>query len=323
MLGPLVGFVFLLLIPSSSYVFPSGSESLWSFAIIADPHIQGSLDHKTKLENCVEWINRNAKNKLIKMVFVLGDIAWGKDGKHVLEAKEILDRLAVPYIPLIGDNDIGGDPYGELHFAGIFEPQYILLSTLLQNWQKASVHVWNPELERNSYFQNFSFDYNGVHFVAPDLSSRIAEDTELHNFSGGTWSWFVDDIAKCQKNREESIVIISHPPMCNYFGLARYSMTPSEFNLLKDFTVKYADYIYANFSGHFHLNGVVDVKNSAGYKVYLTDATFDDKNSIRVVYVLSFLKRVYYFHSIYEPNQTGPNYRHTQKTERLNSPRPF
>ncbi len=238
------------------------------------------------------------------MVFILGDIAWGNDGKHVLEAKEILDRLTVPYIPLIGDNDIISNPYGELHFAEIFEPQYILLSTLLQNWQKTPVHVWNPELERNSYLQNFSFDFRGIHFVATDWVSRQAEDAELHNFAGGTWPWFVDNIANCQKNREENIVMFSHPPMCNFIGLTRYSLMSSEFNIVKDFTVQYADYIYANFSGHFHLNGVVDVKNSAGYKVYMTDATFDNKNSIRVVFVLAFWKRFYYFHSIYEMAHT-------------------
>ena len=298
--GPIVGLMLLALFSSSRIVFPFESDSLWSFVVIADPHINGSHDNKIKLENCVAWINSLKEKKLIKIVFVLGDIAWGEDGKHYLDAKEILDKLAVPYIPLIGDNEIIEDPYGELYFAEIFEPQYVFLSTLFQNWQKAPVHVWNPELERNCYFHNFSFDYGGVHFVATDWISRVAQDAELHNFAGGTWPWFVDDIINCPKKKEENVVILSHPPMCNYMGLAQYSLTSSEFNILKDFTIKYAKYIYANFSGHLHLNGVANTINSAGYKVYLTDATFDNKNSIRIVYVLNFLERFYYFHSIQE-----------------------
>lgn len=305
--------LFLLMILSSANGFPAESSPLWSFAVIADPHIQGSPEHMMRLRDSVDWINQNKESKLIRLVFVLGDIAWGKEGEHLREAKNTLDGLDIPYIPLIGDNENNIDPFGELYFAEIFEPQYLLLSTILKNWKKAPVCAWNPELERYCYFQNFSFDYRDVHFVATDWSSRKADDADLHNFPGGTWPWFVDDIASCQKNKNENIVVLSHPPMCHYLGLARYSLTPPEFSFMKDFTAQYSDHIYANFAGHLHVNGVMDVKNSGGYKVYLTDGTFDDENSVRIVFVLCFGQRFYYFHTIHELDQEGTYYRRTKK----------
>jgi hypothetical protein len=115
------------------------SSTLWSFVIIADPHIQGAPQHSLRLKNAVDWINQNKYGKRIQLVFVLGDIAWGDYGERLREAKGILDRLTVPYIPLIGDNEYNFNPNGEWLFAEVFAPQYNLLSHSLQNWQKIPV----------------------------------------------------------------------------------------------------------------------------------------------------------------------------------------
>jgi hypothetical protein len=78
----------------------------------------------------------------IELTFVLGDIAWGGSGKNrnLGTAKKILDRLnnnGITYIPVIGDNEV---QYGcEKEFQEVFGPHYKSLSSILDNWRKASI----------------------------------------------------------------------------------------------------------------------------------------------------------------------------------------
>lgn len=83
----------------------------FSFAIIADPHIDGDVNHEANLENAINWLISNKNEKHIELVFVLGDIAWGdsRGNRNLRIAKETLDHLnhaGIPYIPVIGDNEI-------------------------------------------------------------------------------------------------------------------------------------------------------------------------------------------------------------------------
>jgi len=78
-------------------------EHQFSFAILADPHIVGNPDHAARLTAAVEWINGEAQGRSIELVFVLGDIAWGNGFGA---ARDMLDDLSMPYLPLTGDNEI-------------------------------------------------------------------------------------------------------------------------------------------------------------------------------------------------------------------------
>ena len=74
----------------------------FSFAIIADPHINGDVNHKANLENAISWLISNKNDKHIELVFVLGDIAWGNDrgNSNLRIAKDALDHLnnaGIPY----------------------------------------------------------------------------------------------------------------------------------------------------------------------------------------------------------------------------------
>lgn len=269
----------------------------FSFAIIADPHIDGTISHEERLTDCVEWLNQHYNEENIGLVFVVGDIGWGEDGENIRKAKEILDNLVIPYIPLIGDNEIYTD---EENFATTFEPNYNSLAAQLDNFGKAPTRVWNPDSEDNSYFQSFSFNYDAVHFVVADWVSRTPEDGDLNNFTDGTWQWFVDDVVDCPKNKKENIVILSHHPMCRYLGFPQYSFTDEEFDVIADFTSDYADYIYANFAGHFHFNSIANRESQAGYSSYITDATFEDANTIRIVHVDTSGDICLYEHDIHE-----------------------
>ena len=49
----------------------------FSFAVIADPHINGSADHNAKFETAIDYIIRSKDSEDIQLVFVVGDIGWG------------------------------------------------------------------------------------------------------------------------------------------------------------------------------------------------------------------------------------------------------
>ncbi len=181
----------LLLSAVVTAVRPAYGET-FSFAVITDPHISGNQDRKAKFETAVDWIISNRKSKDIELTFVLGDIAWGgsRGYRNLATAKKILDRLnnnGITYIPVIGDNEVQSGC--EKEFQDIFGSHFNILSQNLDNWRKA------PAAVTGKYFQNFSFDYKGCHFVCPDFNSRKAraEGGDLHDFAGGSWPWFKNE----------------------------------------------------------------------------------------------------------------------------------
>lgn len=232
-----------------------GYGKTFSFAIMADPHLDGKLDHKAKFETAVDWIIRKKDANNIELVFVLGDIAWGgsKGNRNLTIAKKILDRLNdanIPYIPVIGNNDVGFR--GEKEFQDVFESQYNYLSKVLVHWQKASCPV------NNMYLQNFSFDYKGCHFVCPDFNPRKAgiESGELYDFPGGSWPWFKNDIVRCQKAKKENIVIMTHIGMfrTGFEAADQYLFNESQMSEIKQFLQNYKEYVDSNYAGHIHQN---------------------------------------------------------------------
>jgi len=247
----------------------------FSFVVLADPHVYGDLRSPSsqRLQQCVEWVNRNRQAYGIELTFVVGDIGFGGNGAHVQTAKTILDGLTVPYAPIIGDNDIL-TPEDEVHFANTFEPVYQSLAANPQfsNWSRGPVRVWDPDVGVYDYLQNFAFEYRGVHFVCPDWCDRETitwpghdpirrEDAELHDFPGGTWPWFTDYITHCSKTKFENIVMLAHHPMHTYKGalapLASYgAFALAEFvqirSFLNDPNHDYRPYVALAYAGHYH-----------------------------------------------------------------------
>ena len=75
------------------------------------------------------WINDNAQEHQIELVPVLGDVGWGEG---LTTAKDLLETLTVPYLPIIGDNEI---VYGdEANFASVFAPQMEWLADNTTDW---------------------------------------------------------------------------------------------------------------------------------------------------------------------------------------------
>ena len=285
----------------------AGYGETFSFAIIADPHIDGNADHKAKFISAVDWIISNKNKKDIKLVFVVGDIAWGgyRSNRNLRIARAILDRLnhaGIPYIPVIGDNEI--HRRCEKEFEDTFNKQYQYLRSVLGHWRKAPTPV------DGKYLQNLSFDYKGCHFVCCDFNSRISGDEggELHDFSGGSWPWFRNDIEICPKARKESIVIITHIGMfrTGFAATDQFLFSQDEMNKVKSFLYDYREYVDSNYAGHIHQNWHSVVWSglfTTIYHVRTTDETWhsrqwpeaDDKEvTIRLVQVNSDGNKVSY-----------------------------
>ncbi len=244
-------FMSIVSVLISSFCF----AETFSFAIIADPHIDGNHDHEAKLEYAVDWIIDNRDRNGIELVFVVGDIAWGesKERRNLETAKEILDDLnneGIPYIPLIGDNEVHAG--SEKDFNDVFESQYLYLSGIYENWQKAPTPV------NDKYLQNLSFDYKYCHFVCADFVSREAGDEggELHDFPEGSWPWFKDDIANCSKPKGENIVVLTHIGMFRT-GIPwadKFLFSKNEMRTIREFLKDYFYYVDSNYAGHIHQN---------------------------------------------------------------------
>lgn len=260
-----------------SSVFPVYGET-FSFAILADPHIDGNSDRKAKFETAVDWIISNRESKDIELAFVLGDIAWGgpRSNRNLKTAKKILDRLGdngITYIPVIGDNEV--QYRCEKEFEDIFKPHYKILAGRLDNWSKAPADI------AGMYLQNFSFDYKGCHFVCPDFITRKTggQAGELHDFAGGSWPWFKNDIEQCSKPKKENIVIMTHIGMFSTgFNFAdRFVYSRSVMDKIKRFLGGYKDNVDSNYAGHFHLNWYVPVWSELFIPIYhvrVTDETW-------------------------------------------------
>lgn len=250
----------------------------FSFAVIADPHIAGVPDHVTRLKTAIDWIIGNKDGKQIELVFVVGDIGWSGSGtrRNLKLAKEMLDRLdnmGIVYIPVIGDNEVQCG--SEKEFARLFDAHYKRLSKTLPGWKKAPTHV------NGMLLHNFSFDYKGCHFVCCDFNSRRHKDEggELHDFAGGSWPWFKNDIRTCSKKKTESIVIFSHIGMFRTgFGTAdEFLFSKDEMKKIKGFLWDYRDYVDSNYAGHIHQNWHASVWKglfTTIYHVRVTDDTW-------------------------------------------------
>lgn len=298
----------------------AGHGETFSFAIIADPHINGNVDHKGKFISAVDWIISNKNKKDIELVFVLGDIAWGgyRSERNLKIARAILDRLnhsGIPYIPVIGDNEI--QRRCEKEFDVIFKKQYQYLGSVLGHWRKAPTPV------NGMYLQNFSFDYKGCHLVSCDFNSRKPGDEggELHDFPGGSWPWFKKDIETFPKVKRESIVILTHIGMfrTGFASADQYLFSQDEMNRVKSFLYDHREYVDSNYAGHIHQNWHSVVWSglfTTVYHVRTTDETWhcrqwpeaEDKGvTIRLVQVNSDGNKVSYIQQLENAEEPDVN----------------
>jgi len=247
----------------------TGIEQDFSFAVVSDPHIGANPENERRLRACVDWIQANEAVESIEIVFVVGDIGFGLESLY--RAKEILDLLSPPYIPLIGDNEVQSG--AEEAFEEVFAPHFSLLAERMDRWRKAPTPVWNPQRSKFSFLQNYSFDHKGLHFICLDWCTRIlapllGEQADLHDFPEGTWPWFVEHVTASAAGPKESLVLFSHHPM---HAEALAAFTTSEYRTLSEFASGFQDFLYADFAGHYHIYWH-ETLWPAGYELFVTEA---------------------------------------------------
>ncbi len=266
-------------------------EPVFSFAVLADPHLYGSADNDARAEAAVVWLNANAQALDIELVLLVGDIAWNSG---VETAPALLGKLEIPWIPVTGDNEIQSDD--EQAFFEAFEPQWQALGQQLEGFGYATMPVDNPEYDSSSWFTNNVFTHRGVTFVGLDWCTRyvgslFGEMADLHDFDGGTFRFLGDTLAGLDEPARESVVTFSHHPM----HLSPASFDLEEMAALEGLMEPYGDLVYANFGGHYHVDGESS-PDSGLWEVYVTDATWDDDNTLRLVHVSGNGKRFAYEH---------------------------
>lgn len=251
-------------------------EPLFSMVVISDPHISGDAEREARLASVVAAINDEVALRDIELVLVLGDIGWND---QLPTAKAVLDQLTVPYVPIIGDNEVH-DGVEEL-YDSVFSPQLDLLASSMEGFARAPTPTANPETSANSWLQNFTFSHRGVHFVAADWCARGIEGLEgelayLHDFAGGSWPWFEATMTGLADAEPSSVIMLSHIPMhegaFHADGLAT----------IEALIASQADAVSANFAGHVHHTYDYD----AGlYDVFITTATWTSYEPGRIVEV--------------------------------------
>lgn len=254
-------------------------ERLFTFAVVTDPHVTGEGENRERLAAAVAWIEQEAGPRSIELVLVTGDVAWGA-GLDL--ARQTLDGLSVPYVPLIGDNEVqAGD---EAAFEATFGPVHEALAGVLDDWRKAESPVWHGEAGADVWLQNLSFAYRGVRFVGLDLCARgvsgiMGEIGAYDDIPGGTPAFLAAELEESAATQgAEGVVLASHIPM--HDG----AFVVDEMETLVALLAPYGDFVHADYAGHVHVNYEWSLADD-GYEIHVTDATWDDEVDLRLVEV--------------------------------------
>ena len=261
--------------------FQNGSESRlpdehqeitteeFSVIIIADPHVAQAGEYEERLRMTVDWINTHKEEEDIAFVAVLGDVGWGEG---LVLAHEALEKLDVPYIPIIGDNEVHfGD---EERFFTIFEGAYTQAQEWCSDWNDSFSVVWNPEHEQDSSFGNFSCLFRNTRFYGLDWASRhsgsiLGEMGDLHDFDGGSLDWFRQELITDEES-SSPIFLFTHIPM--YVNGGAFDIY--EMATLEELLASYSDRLISNFAGHYHSDSYNELDL---YDLVVVDAIWDDK----------------------------------------------
>ncbi len=275
-------------------------EKVFSFAVVADPHVTNSGKNHDRLVATVAWLNANAEARGIELVLVLGDIAWGK-GLPIARAD--LDALTMPWVPIIGDNVIVSD--NELQWNEAFTTQFDALTTELGDFIRAPMPGTDTK-GKELWLQNAAFSHRGLRFIGLDFNARVkhfirSEQGSLYDFAGGTWPFLKGEIDSLGERKQESVLMYSHIPM----HLSPGGFDDKEMEAITALTGPKSDLIYANLAGHYHFE-MVDEPKDAGYVMFSTDATWDDEVRVRVIDVSTNAVRFDYSHELVAVTWTGP-----------------
>jgi 3',5'-cyclic AMP phosphodiesterase CpdA len=223
-----------------------------------------------RLRKSVNWINRHADSLRIRFVMVTGDLTDSGEKSEFLKCREILNDLQVPYIPLIGNHDVwpytrseeAPDALGDRFFNGVFDEAIAAHVAYFSRWddgtrQKEIVH---PETGNKHQFQNFSFSFNGYRFIATDFGTRrhagrgepgVGPSADLHDFTGGSFPWFGQQLLKAAQE-DKAVFVFSHWPLMKEPIRFHFAFDGNEYGTLAELLFPYGQKLSTWFSGHIH-----------------------------------------------------------------------
>jgi PKD repeat protein len=238
-----------------------------------------------------------------KFVVVDGDLTDSAELSEFGKAKEILNKLNIPWIPTIGNHDVwpyttldevsatkihDGLPYGpEWYFNKELIPAYANFSGYFPSFNRTDAAVLDGTKYR--FFANFVFDYEGYHFIGLDFNSRshAPSGNGAPPWAGyndeGTWDWFLSYLNQHPGNTKDIILLAHHTMMWMYqFGFPDTSQ-------MKTDLMPYKDRFNMQFAGHLHSGwhgiGKQDYYESPiNFDIVKTKANKDDP-MVRIVQV--------------------------------------
>jgi hypothetical protein len=251
-------------LPTDATTVVPEAKGAFAFVILADLHITDEGELYQKSVAAVQWLNAHAAERNIQVVLVLGDIGYGEG---VARSRDLLNQLSMPYVPIIGDNEFHhGDQ--EL-FDQVFSANDATVTQVLSNYQRVPAPTTDAGGTKY-WFQSVAFDLGGVRFLGVDTGPRndgkiTGEQGDLHDFPGGTWPWFAQQIQNLGARPDESVVLFSHNPLHLFPG----GLDVNEMAKVNALVGPVGNLVYGAFGGHYHFDWQ-DVQKDAGYETFVT-----------------------------------------------------
>ncbi len=269
----------------------SQGKSNFKIAHITDIHIgEGRLDFSGKgfddillkdteeqypeirLRKAVESINAMAD---ISFVIVSGDLTDSGEMSEFLKAKEILDLLHVPYIPLIGNHDVwpytrsleSSIPNGDVFLNQVFENNFQTLSQSFSDFTDLRLQPSTSKEGHTMYLQNFAFTYQNHRFVFADFGTRkhagkgepgVGPGAEVFDHVGCTFPFLKNELQKAQ-SQDLKVVITAHFPLVYNAYSFHYGFNRKEYQKITALLYDYRNIFQYWFCGHWHRNKITPI----------------------------------------------------------------
>lgn len=246
------------------------------------------------LKNAVTWINANAALKNIKFVIVSGDLTGSAEKSEMIHCRDILNKLQIPYVPIIGNHDIWPYvrynyealyAYGDSVWNEVFDSVFTANKLFFENWDDGTrlQRTYDPEDSLEHYFQNFSFEYDGFVFYGLDFNPRyhvhkaepgIGPEAQLMDWNGGTFRWLKQQLASNTHLGNENTILIAHHPITdNLIMIASgFVFERDEYDKMVSMLAPYKNNLALWLSGHIHfdtdyyLSNILRVRTMAANK---------------------------------------------------------